>query len=126
MIYGADSSVFIRALEGIRDEATTLLRTALRANAVRLPPVVVTELLSAHPAVNEARRFVATIPRLAIFDGYWERTGLLRADVKMRNPLAKVRVADCLIAQSCIDNDVPLITYDRDFRHFAPAGLTLA
>jgi predicted nucleic acid-binding protein len=30
----------------------------------------------------------------------------------------KARIADTLIAQSCIDHDVPLITRDRDFRHF--------
>lgn len=126
MIYGADSSVFVRAFNGIRDEGTILLRAALRANAVRLPPVVVTELLSAPPPTNEARRFVVTIPQLLILDGYWERAGILRADAKARNPDAKVRVADALVAQSCIDNDVPLITYDRDFRHFTAAGLKLA
>jgi hypothetical protein len=30
-----------------------------------------------------------------------------------------------LIAQSCIDHDVPLITADTDFRHYAPLGLRL-
>ena len=35
----------------------------------------------------------------------------------------KAKLADCLIAQACIDNDAPLITYDRDFRHFESAGL---
>lgn len=126
MIYGVDSSVFIRALEGIHDEATTLLRIALRGNSVRLPPVVVTELLSAPPPTSDARRFVLTIPDLPVFEGYWERAGMLRSQVKARNPQAKARLADSLIAQSCIDYDVPLITYDRDFRHFAAAGLKLA
>ena len=71
MIYGVDSSTFIRALEGLRDESTILLRAALRQNAVRLPPIVITELLSVPPPTAAARRFITTIPLLAIIDGYW-------------------------------------------------------
>lgn len=32
---------------------------------------------------------------------------------------------EVIIAQSCLDHDIPLITYDLDFRHFIPAGLKL-
>jgi predicted nucleic acid-binding protein len=56
--------------------------------------------------------------------GYWHRAGSLRVQV-----LAKKRKAhpgDALIAQSCIDGGVPLITRDRDFQAFADtAGLNL-
>ena len=39
----------------------------------------------------------------------------------------KAGLADSLIAQSCLDHDLALITRDRDFRHFARhAGLRLA
>ena len=53
--------------------------------------------------------------------GYWERAGRLRA-------LAiggghKAKLADTLIAQACLDHDVPLVTRDSDFRHFRAAGL---
>jgi predicted nucleic acid-binding protein len=35
-------------------------------------------------------------------------------------------MGDVLVAQSCLDHKVPLITRDRDFRHFARlAGLKL-
>jgi predicted nucleic acid-binding protein len=35
-------------------------------------------------------------------------------------------LGDALVAQSCIDEDVPLLTRDRDFRAFAQAaGLNL-
>jgi predicted nucleic acid-binding protein len=38
----------------------------------------------------------------------------------------KARLGDALIAQSCIDGGVPLITRDRDFQAFADtAGLNL-
>jgi predicted nucleic acid-binding protein len=39
----------------------------------------------------------------------------------------KARLGDALIAQSCIDHGIPLLTRDRDFRAFAAAaGLDLA
>jgi len=31
----------------------------------------------------------------------------------------KARLADALIAQSCLDHEVPLITRDADFRNFS-------
>ena len=38
----------------------------------------------------------------------------------------KARLGDALIAQSCIDHGIPLLTRDRDFRAFADAaGLDL-
>jgi predicted nucleic acid-binding protein len=89
-----------------------------------VPPIVVTEPLSVPPPTAAARRFITTIPLLPIVDGYWERAGELRYNVRAQKKAAGL--GDCLIAQSCIDNDIPLITYDLDFRHFEPAGLKLA
>ena len=38
----------------------------------------------------------------------------------------KARLGDALIAQSCLDRGIPLLTRDRDFRAFAEgAGLDL-
>jgi len=88
-----------------------------------MPPVVVTELLSdplSGPVLYDALIDAAV---LVILEGYWERAGLLRRAIKGR--ALKAGLADTLIAQSCIDHDVPLITHDRDFRHFVKAGLKL-
>jgi predicted nucleic acid-binding protein len=52
------------------------------------------------------------------------RSGELRANTRQEGN--KANLADVLIAQSCIDHDVPLITHDADFRHFLRAGLKLA
>jgi predicted nucleic acid-binding protein len=50
--------------------------------------------------------------------------GALRVRLLRRG--LKARIADTLIAQSCIDHDVALLTRDRDFRNFAAqAGLRL-
>ena len=124
MIYGVDTNAFSRALAGIRDDFATRLRRVLRDNAARLPPVVVTELLSTPGIGTGARRLILSVPRLEVLDGYWERAGLLRSELLQLR--LKANLADALIAQSCIDHDIPLITYDRDFRHFVRAGLKLA
>ena len=64
------------------------------------------------------------MPLLEVHEGYWERAAALRLDLRRRD--FKAKLADVLIAQPCIDHDVPLITYDRDFRHFSRASLKLA
>jgi predicted nucleic acid-binding protein len=46
--------------------------------------------------------------------------GLLRAKLLARKHRA--RLADTLIAQSCIDHEVRLVTRDADFRRFARLG----
>jgi len=64
------------------------------------------------------------VPLVEIRAGYWQRAGALRAKVLAK--LHKARLADALIAQSCLDQDIPLLTRDRDFRAFAEAaGLDL-
>jgi predicted nucleic acid-binding protein len=68
--------------------------------------------------------FISRPPRLEILDGYWVRAGELRARLLRRG--LKARLADTLIAQSCLDHQVALLTRDRAFRNFAThAGLNL-
>jgi hypothetical protein len=97
---------------------------AIVSGEAALPPIVLTEALSS-PAVEDAFvAFVLSLPLLLIDDGCWKRAGDLRRSVLEAGHKAKL--ADALIAQSCIDNNVALITYDDDFRHFTRAGLKLA
>jgi len=60
------------------------------------------------------------VPLIEIGSGYWQRAGELRAKVLAKH--RKARLGDALIAQSCIDGGVPLLTRDRDFRAFAEAA----
>ena len=61
---------------------------------------------------------------IEIGSGYWQRAGALRSHVLPKR--LKARLGDALIAQSCIDRGIPLLTRDRDFRAFAEAeGLDL-
>lgn len=88
-----------------------------------LPPLVVTEVLSLPTLPTEVSQLLGTFAQLGIRPGYWERAGSLRARVVERS--RRARIADTLIAQSCLDHDVPLITADADFRNFAALGLRL-
>jgi predicted nucleic acid-binding protein len=122
-LIGLDSSAFSRYLGGATDAMSMETEEALASGEAYLPPIVVTELLS-NPWIAEANRVrVLAVPLIAILPGYWRRAADLRTEL-IRSRL-KGNIADCLIAQSCIDHDIPLITYDSDFRHFAQAGLKL-
>ena len=119
-----DTSSAIAFLSGERGRDVTAVEEALRFRQGGFPPVVVTELLSDPVLRSEAGTLIRAVPRLEVLDGYWERAGELRARLLRRG--LKARLADTLIAQSCIDHEVALVTRDRDFRNFAThAGLSL-
>ena len=120
----ADTSSLVAFLEGAAGEDVDMIQAALDEHQLVLPPVVLTELLSDPGLPVPVRSLLTALPQLQLEPGYWERAGLLRAKViKQRR---KARTADALIAQSCLDHSLPLITRDRDFRHFAKAtGLPL-
>jgi predicted nucleic acid-binding protein len=98
---------------------------ALAHHQIVLPPVVLSELLSALNLHADVRDVLVALPLLAVTDGYWERAGLLRARILSQG--RRANLADTLIAQPCVDHDVELITRDTVFRHFTgPAGLKLS
>jgi predicted nucleic acid-binding protein len=113
-----------RFLRDDRGSDVDTIAELARTDDLLLPPVVLTEALSDHMLPLSLVVRIQSFPLLEFHDGYWERAGTLRAT--LRRDGLKAKLADCLIAQSCIDHDIPLITYDRDFRHFVRAGLQLA
>jgi hypothetical protein len=112
-----DTSSLVAYLDGSSGQDVLAVDVAFEQGQAVLPPVVLCELLSAPRLPRRARALFEQLPLLDILDGYWERAGLLRARILAARQ--KARVADALIAQSCLDHDVPLITRDRDFRHFS-------
>ena len=112
-----DSSSLIAYLAGATGSDVATVESALADKQGCLPPAVMTELLSDPKLPPDVASLLRQLPSLTISDGYWERAGALRAAViatRRRAPLA-----DALIAQSCLDHDVPLVTRDGDFRPFA-------
>jgi predicted nucleic acid-binding protein len=123
-LIAVDSSSWIAYLAGDRGGDTEALETALAESQVCLPPVVLTEILSDAKLPQHVRALFQQIPLLAVLEGYWERTGELRAKVLSKG--RKAPLADALIAQSCLDHDTPLITRDTDFLSLARvSGLKL-
>lgn len=119
-----DTDVLVDYLAGNPVAEAMRLDHELRNKSVVLPPVVMTEILSAPGAEAEILEIVQSLPLLAPMPGYWQRAGTTRG--MLRRLGHRAALADTLICQSCLDHDVPLLTRDRDFRHFARhAGLKL-
>ena len=116
----ADTSTWVAYLEGQQGPDTQALDRALSDRQVVMVPVVLTELLSDPKLGSEVAAVLSEVPAIEIGGGYWERAGILRAGVLKKR--RKARLGDALIAQSCMDRDVPLITRDRDFRVFAQSA----
>lgn len=120
----ADTSTWVAFLEGSAGKDTQLLDKALEDRQVLMVPVVLAELLSDPKLPSKVADTLSEIPLIETEDGYWQRAGVLRAKVLAKR--RKARLGDALIAQSCVDRDIPLLTRDRDFRMFADAaGLDL-
>ena len=119
-----DTSTWIGFLQGDAGEDAELLDRALLDRQVLMVPVVLTEVLSDPKLSSEVAQTLSELPLIEIRPGYWRRAGVLRAKVLAKR--RKARLGDALIAQSCIDQGIPLLTRDRDFRAFADAaGLDL-
>ncbi len=93
---------------------------ALEHGHAVLPPPVLCELLSNPKLPASTAKLFLALPQLDLLDGFWERSGVLRAKVLARG--LRARLADTLIAQTCIDHHVPLVTRDSDFWHFVRVG----
>ena len=116
----ADTSTWIAYLQGESGADVRLLDAALEDRQVLMPPVVLTEVLSDPKLPSEVAETLAQLPLIDPGEGYWSRAGALRARVLAKRRTA--RLGDALIAQSCVDRGIPLLTRDRNFRVFADAA----
>lgn len=121
-----DSSTFVAYIQGDSGADIDLFTAAFESRDVTLPSVVVSELLSEPHLPSRHRDVILNLPTLELSGpDYWVRVGAARATLIAKG--LRARLPDALIAQSCIDHDVALITRDADFRHFAEhCGLKLA
>lgn len=119
-----DTSAWVAYLQGDDGEDAQLLDRALEDRQVVMAPVVLTEILSDPKLPSGVADTLSQLPLMEISFGYWQRAGALRAQVPAKR--RKARLGDALIAQSCIDRGIPLLTRDRDFRAFGDVeGLEL-
>ena len=116
----AETSTWVAYLQGDAGRDTRLLDQALGDLQVVMAPAVLTELLSEPKLPARVAKTLCEIPLIEITPGYWERAGILRAKLLAKG--RKARLGDALIAQSCIDGGVALLTRDRDLRNFSEAA----
>jgi len=115
-VIALDASSLIAYLSGAKGADVSAVEAALEQKQAVLPPVVLSELLSDPKLSPDVAHLLKELPLLPLLDGYWERAGYLRSEVIRHH--RKAPLADSLIAQVCIDHNVPLISRDTDFRHF--------
>lgn len=118
-----DTNVLRRYFRGVIDSHTAIVAEAINSDDAFLPPIVLTEAMS-NPDLHD-HEFVRTcsLPLLTLFHGYWLRAGNLRRQLITDHRAAPI--ADCLIAQACIDAGVPLLTDDGGFTRYIEFGLKL-
>jgi len=119
-----DTSSFVAFLAGENDPDVVFVTQAIEGELLVLPPVVIAELLSARNLNKKIKDTILALPQMEIKDGYWQRVGEARA--KILSEGKKANLADTMIAVFCIDHGAPLVTRDRDYRHFVNSfGLEL-
>jgi predicted nucleic acid-binding protein len=116
----ADTSTWVAYLEGAIENDAELLRQALSNKLAVMVPVVLSELLSDPELPAQVASSLMDLPLIQTTPGYWQRAGLLRAKVLAQG--RRARLGDALIAQSCVDEGLSLLTRDRDFRAFTEAA----
>lgn len=120
----ADTSVLIDYFQGKNNIQTKKLDEVLASHSLILPPTVIVEILSDPYLPKKFIEKMLELPTLEPTENYWQRAGMNRS--KLIAKKLKARLADTLIAQSCIDYKIQLITCDGDFRHFEKyCGLAL-
>jgi hypothetical protein len=124
-MFAIDTSSLIAYFNGDIGKDVELITKLIPINAIILPPPVVVEALSNKKTRALVEPTLKQLIMIEIKESFWYRASILRAEVLSSG--LKANIADTLIAQSCIDHDIPLITRDADFRHFVKfGGLKLA
>ena len=120
-----DTSSWIAFVQGEDGADVERLDQSLASGNMAFPQIVLAEILSEPKLPADQRTIVLELPTIEVTEGYWIRAADTRA--KILTHRLRARLPDTLIAQSCIDHDLVLITRDRDFRNFAKhCGLRLA
>lgn len=120
----ADTNIWIAYFSKKDRQLEYIMDDYIDRAAIYMPPVVLSELLSDPEFPERNIPYLKTAPIMEVLEGYWIRAGRMRAGLILKG--FKPKLPDTLIAQSCIDHDVPLLTRDDGFKIFKKhAGLKL-
>lgn len=109
-----DTSTLIAFFAGESGKDVDALARALEEELIVLTPPVLAEMLSDPNLPKKHETAVLNLPLVGnLKDDYWHKVGRMRREILARR--LKARLADCLIAQTCIDHKLSLISRDKDF-----------
>ena len=114
-LIATDTGSLVAYLAGEAGDDVRRIEAAIASGDLCLPLPVLSELLS-KPDLSQIEHLLSDIPLIDLSPGFWDRAGRTRRVLRLRG--LKAALADSLIAQCCIDADVPLIARDKDYRHF--------
>jgi len=124
-VIAADTSSVSAYFSGESGRDVEYIDAALSQGTLCLAPVALAEVLSDPSSRGRLTPIISRWRLLEITPGYWLRTSEIRSRLIAKG--LRARLPDSLIAQACIDHDIPLIARDPDFGHFAKyCGLKLA
>lgn len=120
----ADTSIWIDYFLGKPGDDLELFRNRLNEGQVVMAPSVLSELLSSTAMPATVEKALLEIRFATPSSHFWQETG------KLQRHLAKLgthaTLADCLVAQSCLEHKLPLLTRNRAIIKFGPkVGLNL-
>ena len=120
----ADTSIWIDHFLGKTGEDLEVFRKSLNEGRVMMAPVVLTELLSSQHLPEALEKDLCEMEFAEPRPQFWRDAGRLRR--RLARTGLNASLADCLIAQSCLERDVPLLTRDNGIRSFGPKiGLSI-
>jgi predicted nucleic acid-binding protein len=108
-----DSSVWIEYFKG--NNKTIALNNLLDVNTVCVNDLILSELLPSinHKKEKELKELLLTITKIPLTIN-WNRIILLQTQ-NLKNGLNKVGIADLIITQNVIDNNLELFSLDKHF-----------
>jgi len=108
-----DSSVWIEYFKG--NNKTIALNNILDVNTVCINDLILSELLPSinHKKEKELKELLLTITKIPLIINW--NTIIYMQTQNLKNGLNKVGIADLIIAQNVIDNDLELFTLDKHF-----------
>lgn len=116
-----DSSVWVDYFNGTPTPETDLLDEFLGSGPVAITDLILAEVLQGFRRNQDYRTAKRLLGNLVLFESVGVQRAVRRAE-KYRMPgkrgVAVRKTADALIASFCIDEQIPLLFSDRDFRPF--------
>ena len=117
MVVSADTSILSDYFEGKDSIAIAFLEQKITNRQFVLIWPTIMELFSNPAPLKDAiKDFITSLPCIDFDEETWMRAAKNRAFLRAKK--LKAHFAYALIAQSCIDAGIPLLTRDADVKHF--------